>query len=235
QCGRLKCCLNYELETYLDALKDIPTVSKPLQLQRGEAILQKTDIFKRVMWFGFKDDNNWYPVTVERVKEILDLNAQGIQADTLVADAVDPKKEAALAEQLEGSLERLDEKFDKPKKKKKKKKKNAESKGEKADQSANQAPVGVRSDAKTPEVVNDAAIPGQGPAPRPKNKFKNKKNKPRQVPVSAETESSVMAVSAGTSAEKVKPEGNSDGQHRNRHRRPHNKHKGPRPDKPASL
>ena len=52
QCGRLKCCLNYELETYLDALRDIPTVSRPLQTQRGDAYLQKTDIFRRMMWFG---------------------------------------------------------------------------------------------------------------------------------------------------------------------------------------
>jgi cell fate regulator YaaT (PSP1 superfamily) len=54
QCGRLKCCLNYELETYMDALKDIPTIEKPLQTLKGEALLQKTDIFKRVMvWLSW--------------------------------------------------------------------------------------------------------------------------------------------------------------------------------------
>ncbi|MDQ3292198.1 MAG: Signal peptidase-like protein [Bacteroidota bacterium] len=232
QCGRLKCCLNYELETYMDALKDIPNVTRPLLTVKGDAILQKTDIFKRVMWFGFKDDNNWYPVTVERVKEILDLNAQGIQVETLVAIAEDPKKEATLAEQLEGSLERLDEKFDKPKKKKKKKKKNNEAKGE---QSAANNSVKAPLDAKTPEVVNDAAIPGQGPSPKPKNKFKNKKNKHRPVSVATENVAPVLAVAAIASPEKVKSEGNNDGQHRHRHRRPHNKPKGPRPDKPASV
>jgi cell fate regulator YaaT (PSP1 superfamily) len=123
QCGRLKCCLNYELETYMDALKDIPTVAKPLQTLRGDAVLQKTDIFKRIMWFGYKDDNNWYPVPVERVKEIINLNAKGVAAETL---SIEEQKEAAkkieFAAKLEGSLERLDEKFkSKPKKKKKKK------------------------------------------------------------------------------------------------------------------
>ncbi len=56
QCGRLKCCLNYELETYIDALRDIPTVDAPLKTKKGVATLQKTDIFKKIMWFGFDKD-----------------------------------------------------------------------------------------------------------------------------------------------------------------------------------
>lgn len=125
QCGRLKCCLNYELETYLDALKDIPTITKPLQLQKGDAILQKTDIFKRIMWFGFKADNNWYPAPIERVKEILELNSRGIIVESLTAEEkVEQQKKVELVAQLEGNLERLDEKF-KSKKKKKKKNKSA--------------------------------------------------------------------------------------------------------------
>ena len=121
QCGRLKCCLNYELETYLDALKDIPTVSKPLQLQRGEAMLQKTDIFKRVMWFGFKNDNNWYPAPVERVKEILERNAKGEVVEALtVEEKAEQEKKVELIAQVESNLERLDEKYRNKKKKKKK-------------------------------------------------------------------------------------------------------------------
>ena len=53
QCGRLKCCLNYELETYMEALEDIPKVEGPLLTEKGEATLQKTDIFRKIMWFGF--------------------------------------------------------------------------------------------------------------------------------------------------------------------------------------
>nr|WP_255709871.1 regulatory iron-sulfur-containing complex subunit RicT [Pontibacter harenae] len=120
QCGRLKCCLNYELETYMDALKDIPTVSRPLQTKMGDAFLQKTDIFKRMMWFGFRGDNNWYPVPVERVQEILEQNTKGVAVESLVLEAPAEPKQNEFVAQVEGSLERLDDKFKKKKKKKKK-------------------------------------------------------------------------------------------------------------------
>lgn len=78
QCGRLKCCLNYELETYIDALKDIPHVDAPLQTQKGKAHLQKTDIFKKIMWFGYENDSTtWHPITLNQVNEILKMNAKG--------------------------------------------------------------------------------------------------------------------------------------------------------------
>lgn len=73
QCGKLKCCLNYELDTYLDALKDIPEV-KYLRTQEGEAQLQKTDIFKKLMWFSYNAENIWYPLNSEEVNLILKLN-----------------------------------------------------------------------------------------------------------------------------------------------------------------
>jgi cell fate regulator YaaT (PSP1 superfamily) len=91
QCGRLKCCLNYELETYLDALVDIPKVDKPLQTARGEAHLQKTDIFKKIMWFSYDTESTWYPLPAERVKQIIDLNKQGVVVESLTQD----KPEAA--------------------------------------------------------------------------------------------------------------------------------------------
>jgi cell fate regulator YaaT (PSP1 superfamily) len=77
QCGRLKCCLNYELETYMESLKDIPSVDGPLFTQKGPAYLQKTDIFKRILWFGYHDETSWHPVSVERVTEIIALNKKG--------------------------------------------------------------------------------------------------------------------------------------------------------------
>lgn len=78
QCGRLKCCLNYELETYIDALKDIPTIDERITIGRGQAFLQKTDIFRKLMWFSFDKDDNWYSVPVARVVEIMELNKKGI-------------------------------------------------------------------------------------------------------------------------------------------------------------
>jgi cell fate regulator YaaT (PSP1 superfamily) len=86
QCGRLKCCLNYELDTYMEALKDIPEIEKPLYTEVGEARLQKTDIFRRVMWFGYEGENTWHPVDVDRVNEILSLNMEGKKPATLLED-----------------------------------------------------------------------------------------------------------------------------------------------------
>lgn len=108
QCGRLKCCLNYELETYMDALKDIPEVSRPLLTERGEASLQKTDIFRKIMWFGYKDENNWYPLNVDRVNQILQLNKAGQKPATLDQDKIEEREPVSV---LNSDLERMDKKF----------------------------------------------------------------------------------------------------------------------------
>ncbi|TAE73520.1 MAG: Signal peptidase-like protein [Bacteroidetes bacterium] len=78
QCGRLKCCLNYELDTYTEALKGIPDIETPLKTQKGLANLTKTDIFKKLMWFAYNAEAAWHPLTVERVKEIMEMNAKGL-------------------------------------------------------------------------------------------------------------------------------------------------------------
>lgn len=108
QCGRLKCCLNYELETYMDALKDIPDISRPLQTEKGEASLQKTDIFRRIMWFGFKDESAWIPMSVDRVKEILAMNQDGRKPATLELNQLVEREPVSV---LNSDLERLDKKF----------------------------------------------------------------------------------------------------------------------------
>lgn len=108
QCGRLKCCLNYELETYIEALKFIPDIDTPLLTEQGEARLQKTDIFRKIMWFGYKEDNNWYPLNVDRVNEILLLNKEGKKPATLQID----KEEVRLPlSTLNSDLESMDKKF----------------------------------------------------------------------------------------------------------------------------
>jgi cell fate regulator YaaT (PSP1 superfamily) len=125
QCGRLKCCLNYELETYIDALKDIPEVEEPLVTEKGNAVLQKTDIFRKLMWFGYESENTWHPVDVSRVVEIQSLNKQGKKPATLLEDTDFAREEKVRA--ISRDLERLDKKFaDKggPKKRKNKKRKN---------------------------------------------------------------------------------------------------------------
>jgi cell fate regulator YaaT (PSP1 superfamily) len=119
QCGRLKCCLNYELETYIEALEDIPKLEAPLLTEKGEATLQKTDIFRKIMWFGFQSENTWYPLNVDRVNEILRLNREGKKPATLDRDVEEVK---APIEALNSDLQRMDQKYKNKTKKKKKKK-----------------------------------------------------------------------------------------------------------------
>jgi cell fate regulator YaaT (PSP1 superfamily) len=83
QCGKLKCCLNYELDGYMDALKHIPDNVNVLRTEKGDARLQKTDIFKRMMWFSLPGAENWIPLTIARVKEVQRLNKEGITPEEL--------------------------------------------------------------------------------------------------------------------------------------------------------
>ena len=86
-CGRLKCCLNFELDTYMDALKDFPKKTDRLMTQGGQAVLVKTDIFKRIMYFAIQKDGfrgKPVPLSVERVKEIREMNKNGEKPINLV-------------------------------------------------------------------------------------------------------------------------------------------------------
>ncbi len=83
QCGRLKCCLNYELDTYLDALQQFPDNADIIHITRSPAYLVKKDIFKNLMWYSLPDSTRHYPLTIVRVKEIQKMNAQGLKPDEL--------------------------------------------------------------------------------------------------------------------------------------------------------
>jgi cell fate regulator YaaT (PSP1 superfamily) len=87
QCGRLKCCLNYELDTYMDALKDFPKGVDYLKTKRGKAALIKTDIFKGLMYYGYMDEKTRSPMValdIERVKEIQKINKAGELPEELI-------------------------------------------------------------------------------------------------------------------------------------------------------
>ncbi len=86
-CGRLKCCLNYELDSYLDALKDFPEVIQ-ITTTKGVARLQKTDIFKRKMWFCYENESTWYPLDVDEVKSLVAQNEVGKTPEMLRKEAV---------------------------------------------------------------------------------------------------------------------------------------------------
>lgn len=79
QCGKLKCCLNYELDSYMDALHDFPEVNNvKLETEKGRAFHQKTDIFRRTMFFSYTDEpDKFIPLTVDRVKEVMEMNKAG--------------------------------------------------------------------------------------------------------------------------------------------------------------
>jgi len=123
QCGKLKCCLNYELDSYLDAIKDFPEVANvKLETEKGRAFHQKTDIFKRIMFFSYSSEpDNFIALTVDRVKEIIELNKAGQKPADLLEKMVfeKPKEKILDYENVVGqdSLTR----FDKDKKRKKKK------------------------------------------------------------------------------------------------------------------
>jgi len=162
QCGRLKCCLNYELETYMEALQDIPKVESALLTEKGEAILQKTDIFRKIMWFGYREENTtWYPVNVSRVNEILKMNREGIKPASLEKDQEEVK---APVEKLNSDLQQMDQKYrNKAKKKKKKKRPGAPTDGAAPKQQTNNS----GNPNQRPQGGNQGGAPRQQRRPNP--------------------------------------------------------------------
>lgn len=131
QCGKLKCCLNYELDSYLDALQDIPDTNVKLHTKKGMAVHRKTDIFKRLMWFsyvpGSPDESpgvdNWIVLSVDRVREIIQMNKESKKPDDLALfeELPDVIKEPDYTDVVgQDSLTRLDKRKKKKKKKKRK-------------------------------------------------------------------------------------------------------------------
>lgn len=88
QCGKLKCCLNYEVATYLDAQSRLPRVSEPLEFEDGLAWLRKTDILREIMYFSYDktSDADLYPLDASDVREIIKMNRNGIKPESLRSD-----------------------------------------------------------------------------------------------------------------------------------------------------
>jgi cell fate regulator YaaT (PSP1 superfamily) len=85
QCGKLKCCLNYELDSYMDAIREFPSQKTRLETRKGSAFVMKIDIFKGVMFFAYKDDHaNFFALPIERVKEIMAMNKAGEKPNDLI-------------------------------------------------------------------------------------------------------------------------------------------------------
>jgi cell fate regulator YaaT (PSP1 superfamily) len=126
QCGKLKCCLNYELDTYMDALKGFPDFETKLKTEKGDAICQKQDIFKGLMWFAYTENfANWHVLKIDQVKEIVTQNKLGNKASSLEDFALEivtePEKDFNNAMGQE-SLTRFDQPRNNKKNNKKKRK-----------------------------------------------------------------------------------------------------------------
>ncbi|MFC2176612.1 stage 0 sporulation family protein [Bacteroidota bacterium] len=120
QCGKLKCCLNYELDSYLDALKGFPNQKQKLETARGVAFPQKVDIFKGIMFYSFRDDpTKFISVPITRVKEVVALNKEGKKPDVLIHAEAAPVVKKIDFENVVGQDELT--RFDRPKGSNKKK------------------------------------------------------------------------------------------------------------------
>ena len=115
QCGKLKCCLNYEVANYLDAQSRLPKVHEPLEFEDGLAYLVKTDILKETMYFSYDKSSlaDIYPMTAEEVLEVIRMNRKGIKPESLKED-IEPMAPEFITAVGDDSISR----FDKPKGKK---------------------------------------------------------------------------------------------------------------------
>ncbi|MBK9317994.1 MAG: hypothetical protein IPM91_03570 [Bacteroidetes bacterium] len=201
QCGKLKCCLNYELDTYMDAVRDIPDSGIKLLTGKGTLLHRKTDIFKRIMWYAllpepregdertFFGAEQWVPMDVDRVKEIIALNKQGVKPDDTGAIEMEEEEDELGYDDVVGqdSLTRMDRK----KKKKKKKKPGATS-------SATPSEAGARP--QQPQQKNPQGQgqqrPQQKPAGGPPQRGANPRQQPQQGDASAKATAAETAAGA---------------------------------------
>jgi len=136
QCGKLKCCLNYELDTYLDALRGFPKQDIILKTEKGDATFVKMDIFKNLFWYTYKENyNKWFKLTLEQVQEIIELNKNQEKIASL------EDYELELIEETKTNFENVDgqdslTRFDQPKKSNKRKNRKQKNRGQKQVQGA---------------------------------------------------------------------------------------------------
>ncbi|WP_438865879.1 regulatory iron-sulfur-containing complex subunit RicT [Penaeicola halotolerans] len=239
QCGRLKCCLNYELDTYMDALQDIPKVEAPLQTEQGNAYLQKTDIFRKIMWFSYGGDSNWHAIETERVKEILVLNEKGKKPVTLLDDELEI---ADANERLNSDLEQIDKKYAKKKGNKKKKKRrpsDQERSGNSAAKSTNENPSAKREEPslkrentnpRPPRDSQQRRPPREGNRPSNDSQTANRGPRPESTPrpERRNVKPQENLGTTGESTENRRPKNNNK-----RKGRGNNPNRGPKPDTSA--
>lgn len=167
QCGRLKCCLNYELDTYLDALQNFPENADTLRVAKGTATLIKKDIFRNLMWYSLPDSSKQYPLTIETVKKIKADNSRNIIPEVLEAVEVVSNKPKEVEPEFvdvvgQISLRSLD---------KAEKKKRANAQGKRDSRSI------PRSGKPTQGARPQQAAPDRGPTPKSRGPQQNPQSK----------------------------------------------------------
>lgn len=193
QCGKLKCCLNFEVDSYIDAQKDFPSTNIPLYYKGGKATHSKTDVYKRTMWYFTETDsgNQFIGVPIERVKAIIKMNKAGEKPDTLI----DEKDIKPIVKELDfdnvvgqESLTRFDEA---PKKRRNNKRRNTKKPPHQRDdnkattqkkqnpQNKAEAPK-KQGDPNKPTSLNKRNNPKGGGANRPKKNNANQPNNNRR-------------------------------------------------------
>jgi cell fate regulator YaaT (PSP1 superfamily) len=179
QCGKLKCCLNYELDSYMDALKDFPKTNVVLETEKGRASHRKTDIFKRMMWFAYDqierrerqeaEGDDWVGLSIDRVNEIIALNKEQTKPADL--KGYEEEEEIDTTPDFENVVgqDRID-RMDKTGKRKKKKKKKS-----------GQQAAGQQQPAGSPQAKQSQQQQGK-PAQqnRPQQQNPNQQNRNRQ-------------------------------------------------------
>ena len=99
QCGKLKCCLNFECEVYADALKKFPPANTPIRFKKGLALYKKTDVFRGIMWYAYEGESDLYAIPAESVKKIIEMNHNQEYPERLEDFQVELMSTAALAQE----------------------------------------------------------------------------------------------------------------------------------------
>ena len=182
QCGKLKCCLNYELDTYLDALQSFPKQDKVLKTEKGDAVFVKMDIFKKLLWYTYKEESfKWYKLSLDQVQEIIELNKNNELALPLEEYELEIAEETPIDfENVVGqdSLTR----FDTPKKGRNNRRRSKKPVNKKTENQASNPKTTKKPQAKQVKKVEGEPKPEKkrvdNRKPRPKNNPRNRKPKP---------------------------------------------------------
>lgn len=182
QCGKLKCCLNYELDTYLDALQSFPKQDKVLKTEKGDAVFVKMDIFKKLLWYTYKEESfKWYKLSLDQVHEIIEMNKNNELALPLEEYELEIAEETPIDfENVVGqdSLTR----FDAPKKSRNNRRRSRKPVSKKPVNQASEAKTTRKPQAKQVKKAEGEPKPEKkrvdNRKPRPKNNPRNRKPKP---------------------------------------------------------